>query len=206
MAQEIEAKFYILQVAELRHRIEALGASLTEHRVRELNLRFDTPDRDLHQLGHVLRLRQDTRARLTYKDSSRMDAGVLSRGELEITVSDFNVTRDILEALGYQVAFIYEKYRTTYRLGAAELMLDEMPYGNFLEIEGDPDAIRPAAERLQLNWATSIPESYSSLFDKLSRRGTVGFRDLTFDNFRGVSISAEDLGVTPADGNESGQS
>ncbi len=199
MAQEIEAKFYIRRAVELQQRIESLGGTLTAHRVHELNLRFDTPDRELHQLGHVLRLRQDTRARLTYKDAARMDAGALSRSELEITVSDFNVTRDLLEALGYQVAFIYEKYRTTYRLDTTELMLDETPYGNFLEIEGELEGIRASAERLLLTWSAGIPDSYSVLFERLKASRGLGFRDLTFENFAGVSISPADLGVMPAD-------
>lgn len=199
MAQETEAKFYILRAADLQRRIEALGAHLTAHRVHELNLRFDTPDRELHQVGHVLRLRQDTRARLTYKDAARVDAGALSRSELEITVSDFNETRNLLEALGYQVAFIYEKYRTTYRLGATELMVDEMPYGEFLEIEGEAEGIRPSAEQLGLTWSTAIPDSYSALFERLRANRGLGFRDLTFENFAGISISSADLGVMPAD-------
>ncbi len=199
MAQETEAKFYILRAADLQRRIETLGANLTAHRVHELNLRFDTPDRELHQVGHVLRLRQDTRARLTYKDAARVDAGALSRSELEITVSDFNETRNLLEALGYQVAFIYEKYRTTYRLGGTELMVDEMPYGEFLEIEGEAEGIRPSAERLGLTWSAAIPDSYSALFERLRANRGFGFRDLTFENFAGLSISSTDLGVMPAD-------
>lgn len=199
MAQEIEAKFYILRSKDLQHEIEALGARLTAHRVHEMNLRFDTPNRELHQLGHVLRLRQDTRARLTYKDAARVDAGALSRSELEITVSDFNVTRDLLEALGYQVAFIYEKFRTTYRLDRTELMLDETPYGDFIEIEGEPKGIRSSVERLHLTWSAAISESYSALFERLRASHGLGFRDLTFDNFTGLSISPADLGVTPAD-------
>lgn len=199
MAQEIEAKFYILRPVDLQRRIEALGATLTAHRVHELNLRFDTPERELHQLGHVLRLRQDTVARLTYKDAAHPEAGALSRSELEITVSDFGVTRDILEALGYQVAFIYEKYRTIYSLDGTELMIDELPAGNFLEIEGDPDSIKSAAQQLGLDWAAAIPYSYSALFERLSARRSLGFRDLTFENFKGVTISSADLGVTPAD-------
>ena len=199
MAQEIEAKFYVSRAADLQQRIEGLGAVLIAHRVHELNLRFDTPDRELHQLGHVLRLRQDTRARLTYKDAARMDAGALSRSELEVTVSDFNVTRNLLEALGYQVALIYEKFRTTYRLGQTELMLDEMPYGDFLEIEGNAEDIRQCAEHLGLTWSAAIPDSYSALFERLKASLGLGFRDLTFENFNGVSISPADLKVVPAD-------
>jgi len=31
---------------------------------------------------------------------------------------------------------MYEKYRTTFTIGSLEVVLDELPYGNFVEIEG----------------------------------------------------------------------
>jgi len=42
----------------------------------------------------------------------------------------------VFEALGYAVYMMYEKYRTTFRLDNLEVVLDELPYGNFVEIEG----------------------------------------------------------------------
>src|SRR5512140_627577 len=120
MAQETEAKFYVLGLAALQERVESLGAERGDARVHELNLRFDTQAGDFRRRGRVLRLRQDTRARLTYKDADSTQAGTLSRREVEITVSDFDTARELLEALGYRVSFIYEKYRTTYKLGDLE--------------------------------------------------------------------------------------
>jgi len=199
MAQETEAKFYVERLGDLQKRLERLGARLEEARVFELNLRFDTPNGDLKRAQSVLRLRRDTRARLTYKDSGRMEAGALSRRELEFTVSDFDGAREMLEALGYEIVFIYEKYRSTYELDGVEVMLDEMPYGQFVEIEGNADALRVTAERLGLNWDTSIPDNYSLLFEHLQARRNLPFRDLTFDNFRGIQVSAADLAVRPAD-------
>ena len=51
-------------------------------------------------------------------------------------VSSFDNAKALLEALGYRVSVMYEKYRTTYDWGGCEVTLDEMPYGDFAEIEG----------------------------------------------------------------------
>lgn len=199
MAQEIEAKFYVMRPDELRRRLEALEAKLTEPRILEVNIRFDTPQQEFQQSGRVLRLRQDSRVRLTYKDSDKIQSGAMSRREIEFTVSDFDSAKEFLEALGYQVALTYEKYRTTYQMPGVEIMLDEMPYGNFVEIEGDEAQLRPTADKLRLKWEAAIQDSYSGLFAKLRARRHMQVRDLTFENFKAVEVSADDLGVQPAD-------
>ncbi len=199
MATETEAKFYIEHRDTLQKRIESVGATLSEPRVLETNLRFDTPDHDLHQVGYVLRLRQDTRARMTFKDGEQTQGGAFNRRELEFTVSDFDTAKELLQALGYEVSFTYEKYRTTYKLDGAEIMLDEMPYGNFVEIEGPEKMIRALADKLQLKWDAAIQDSYSMLFDKLRAHQGWHMRDLSFENFKQLPVTPELLGVTPAD-------
>ena len=199
MAEEIEAKFYVTHLIDIQRRVKLMDAALLEPRVLERNLRFDTATQDLRRAGRVLRLRQDRRSRLTYKDSGRFEAGALKRRELEFELSDFGAAQQLLEALGYQVIFIYEKYRTTYKFGQHQLMLDEMPYGNFVEIEGEPVGLEAAARLLGLKWQASIPDSYSALFERVHNRLQLGFRDLTFENFQGVRVSADDLAVNPAD-------
>jgi len=67
---------------------------------------------------------------------------------VEVQVADLVGARLVLESLGYLVVFEYEKYRTTYELDGVELMLDELPYGDFVELEGDPDGLKHAAHRL----------------------------------------------------------
>lgn len=200
MAQETEAKFYVRAPEELRQRVEALKARLIDAHVYELNLRFDTRAGDLRETGRVLRLRKDKRARLTYKDSERTPPGSLGRREVEVTVSDFDATRELLQALGYEVAFIYEKYRSTYELGDLEIVLDELPYGHFIEIEGEEDEIRPTADKLGLKWDALIRDSYHLLFERLRTARRWSFRDLTFGDLKNVRVTAADLGVTPGDG------
>jgi len=168
--------------------------------VHEINLRFDTPDRSLTSAGKVLRLRQDTRARVTYKGLGTLEGGAHLRQELEFTVSDFDTAKALFEALGYQVYTIYEKYRTTYQLGNVEVVVDELPTGDFLEIEGpDSDSIHHAAQQLGLNWEAGIMDSYTALFERLKVRLGLSFRDLSFDNFKDMEITPELLGVMIAD-------
>jgi adenylate cyclase class 2 len=122
------------------------------------------------------------------------------RQEIETEVSDLGAARRILEALGYQVAISYEKWRTTYRLANLEVVLDEMPYGHFCEIEGpDGESIQAAATQLNLDWNARIMDSYLGLFWRVKAARGLSARNLDFDSFAGLEISPEDLGTVYAD-------
>lgn len=198
--QELEVKFYLSHPARLQTRLEALGARLEQPRTYEINLRYDTPTLDLLQSGRLLRLRQDTAARITYKGPGRVEGGARLRQELEFVASDFAMAQAVIEALGYQVMMMYEKQRATYALGEVLVTLDEMPYGNFAEIEGpDGERIQHAAAQLGLDWQQRILESYTVLFDQVKQNLGLTFRDLSFENFSGMAISPVAMGVQPAD-------
>jgi len=197
--QETEAKFYVLDLTEMEIRVQDLGARVIQSRVLEMNTRFDLPDASLRSESRVLRLRRDTEARLTYKSASTNEQGVLSRTEIEFIVEDFETATQFLEALGYQSIFYYEKYRTTYELNGVFIMLDELPYGNFVEIEGDTlEAIRKASDTLKLNWNAAIGISYYALFGRACKTLNLSFQDLSFENFAGIQVTAAHLGVSPA--------
>ena len=198
--QELEIKLYLLDMPAFQQRVESLGGQLIEPRLHEINLRFDKPGEQLTRASQVLRLRQDTAARLTYKGPGETIDGVHARREIEFTVSDYQSARALLEALGYQVSLMYEKFRTTYDLDGLQVTLDEMPYGNFTEIEGpDAEQIRVMAEKLGVNWGARILESYTSLFDHLREKLGLTFRDLSFENFKEIDVTHQALGVQPAD-------
>jgi adenylate cyclase, class 2 len=197
--QELEVKFFVPDLPRFEKRLADLGAALEQPRVHEVNLRFDTPAEDLSRSYKVLRLRQDTQVRVTYKGPGLEQDGVHQRQELEFSVSDFATAQAVFEALGYQVVVMYEKYRTTYSWNGLEVVLDEMPYGNFVEIEGpDGESIQKAARRLSLDWERRILGSYVFLFEQLRQAKGWTFRDLSFANFAGKAFSEEDLGVQRA--------
>lgn len=201
--KEIEAKFYVRDLKKIETCLQDLEARLIQPRVLETNLRFDLPDGGLRSEGRVLRLRQDTEARLTYKGAGKSEKGIVNRTEIEFVVDDFEKAKLFLEVLGYQKLLQYDKYRTTYEFEDCHIMLDELPYGNFVEIEGEnTTAIHSAANKLGLNMQTAISESYSSLFEKVRRTLGLTFTDLTFANFAGIQVSPEHLQVQSADSNQ----
>jgi adenylate cyclase class 2 len=198
--KELEVKFCVADLKALQARLEALGACMLQARVHEINLRFDTPQEELRNSGRLLRLRQDTAAHVTYKGPGEVSGGARLRQELEFTVDDFHMAQALFEALGYQVSMMYEKYRTTYKLGELVVTLDEMPYGSFAEIEGpDGESIQAAAGQLGLDWERRNLESYTILFENARQVLGFSFRDLSFANFKGLEVTPQDLGVLQAD-------
>lgn len=189
--QETELKMHVADLDLVRARIEEAGAEVVAPRVFEKNIRFEDAAGEFARTSTVLRLRYDTRARLTYKDGEKVhDQYGSTRFEAEVEVSDLDTMQIILERLGFYPAFIYEKYRTTYALAGAEIMLDELPFGNFVEIEGDEATIRAVLNQVDFGSAKRYTNSYSVLFKIARQNRGWAFRDLTFDNFAGVPLDA----------------
>ena len=197
---EKEAKFYVRDLKKIEQQIKALGGVIVQPRVFESNLRFDTSKGELSASYQVLRLRQDMRARLTFKGPADPNSEVSARLEYEVEISDLATGRHILEALGYQVITIYEKYRTSYALDDVEISLDEMPFGSFMEIEGaDTQHIKAMAGKLNLKWEKRSALSYLRIFSQVKEQLDLSMRNLTFDNFLEVEIKPKHPQLTYAD-------
>jgi adenylate cyclase class 2 len=192
---EIEVKFLVADLEGLRQRLAGIGAEQKKPRTYEKNIRFDTQWQSLMLQGKLLRLRQDTAAWITFKgeleESHPSEARI--REELEIEVESFDTAKAILEKVGFEAQQVYEKYRQTFQLGDVEVVLDELPYGNFVEIEGEDGAIRKAAERLDLNWTKRILKNYLAIMQDLKEYHQLTFDDLTFDNFSDQQAQIVDL-------------
>ena len=101
------------------------------------------------------------------------------REEIEVDVADAAILGRIFEGLGMRGWFRYEKYRTTYKLPPSErwakdlvIELDETPIGNFIELEGVPEAIDRAADALGYARHDYILKSYLALYlDECRRKG-----------------------------------
>lgn len=191
--QEIEAKFAIRDLASIQAHLLGLGAVCIVSRQMEFNLRYDTPDESLSKTGQVLRLRRYDDIRITYKGPGIRNEGVLERTEIETTLGDFDAARLIIEALGYKPIFLYEKYRAIWELKDYHIMLDEMPFGKFIEIEAtSSEQVRELAAELGLNPHAAIPASYQTLFERVKVWRRLTFSDITFANFTGISINPSD--------------
>jgi adenylate cyclase, class 2 len=189
---EVEVKFYLHDLALTRNQVKKTGG-LFEKRDTETNLRLEDQYSSLFKRKSLLRLRQtQDHNLLTYKGKvNAPDSGCKVYHEIEVMVSDFNNMIGILENIGYRQVQCYEKIRETYRIGNVLICLDTMPYGNFMEIEGDPKEIKVMAESLGFKWKDRILGNYLSIFEQLKKKFNLGFNDVTFDNFKEVAIDFE---------------
>lgn len=125
----------------------------------------------LRQTRAVLRLRRtDSKAFLTYKRRIQNETGVKEQIEYETEVSDVEATEKILENIGFTLSLVYEKRRKTWKLRNAEVALDELPFGLYMEIEGTLSAIFEAEALLGAEDYQVEHETYPNLTIKFGKR------------------------------------
>lgn len=194
---ETEVKLYVSDFEQIKANLSKAGAICTKPRILERNVRYDLPDQSLALEKRILRIRQDTAIHLTYKEplpisdqqpnKDKKDI-ISSRLEIETIVNDFDAMDSILRYLGYHPYMVYEKYRTTYELDGAEIVLDELPYGKFVEIEASVEQIKALIPRIGLSDALKIDAGYVAIFRFIKQKLDLSFTDLTFSNFTGVLV------------------
>jgi adenylate cyclase class 2 len=188
---EIEVKFFLQDRESMRRKITGIGAT-GGGEIYEFNARYDDAADSLEHGSSLLRLRRDERVTLTYKHRpAETDDQFKIHGELEVELNNFDVMADILHALGFHRRQVYEKRRETFRLQGAVLCLDQMPFGDFLEIEGPKSDIRSIAERLELDWRRRILATYLDIFADIQNQLGLPFTDITFENFKEVPLNPE---------------
>jgi len=195
MGKETEIKLPVRDSKAFERRVKKLGgrrAKAGSGRVHELNVIFDTPDGGLAKHGQLLRIRTESvpggkkespqRVVLTFKQPAVRaiddDGGRFKiREETEVEVAEAGTLGKIFEGLGLRGWFSYEKYRTTWKLGAATrwakdllIEMDETPVGTFLELEGPPEAIEKAAEALGYSRRDYLLKNYLELYAEDCRR------------------------------------
>lgn len=164
---ETEIKLRMEDPEAARALLEGVGFRIHRQRVFETNTVFDTAGSELQQSGRLLRLRSSGEdAVLTYKGPADLGGRHKSRPELEISISDFETTQRIFEALGYRPTFRYDKFRAEFtRSGEpGTATVDETPIGCFVELEGTPSWIDRVVQELGKGDGDYITSSYGSLY------------------------------------------
>jgi hypothetical protein len=76
-----------------------------------------------------------------------------------------------------------------FQLDDVKIMLDELPFGCFVEIEGpDEAAIADAADRLGFAWEAGVDLSYMEIFERLLDVTGLDIPNLTFSDFEGYEL------------------
>ncbi|MBW2181011.1 MAG: class IV adenylate cyclase [Deltaproteobacteria bacterium] len=185
---EIEVKFYLDDIKPIQNYLVDLGA-VHKGRFFESNIRFEDKNNKLLKNQSLLRLRKDAKTTLTYKSKPPFENNEFKiHQELEVEVNDFEKMNLILESLGFHQEQIYEKWRETFIIQKTIVCIDQMPFGDFLEIEGEMKDIKNLADTMALDWEKRILLNYIELFDIIKQNLNLSFNDITFNNFKDISV------------------
>ncbi len=178
---EIEVKVPVADVAGIKARAENLGYAILRERHFEANILYDYQDRSLSLSGCLLRVRETPEGALfTFKGKVVHDPSFKVRPEVETLCESGSSLRSILENIGLRPFFRYEKFREEYEGEGGFLCLDELPFGHYLELEGEPSAIEALAAALDLDRATFLKRSYADLYGEHCRKLGIPFGDIVF--------------------------
>lgn len=181
--EEIEVKLPAADLGQVRERLEKAGAVLRAPEHEESNDLYDDAERKLSGSGRTVRLRRAAgRAILTYKGQARFEDGAKIREEREVDVSDAGEAEAILAGLGLRRRFRYEKRREEWDCGGCVVALDTTPIGTFVEIEGEPPAIRKLIPLLDLDFTEAIPYSYAELYQRRRKEDPKLPPDMVWNN------------------------
>jgi len=174
MSIEIEKKYRLTpaQRDELSQRLRLSGATL-QGREFEENTLYAGAGLDTQRQALRLRRAGDT-STFTYKERDDSASAIKRHREDETRVENPEALEAILAALGYHPALVYEKRRATWLVRRAEVVLDELPFGLFVEIEGEENEIREVESLLGLGEAEAEMATYPELAARHgTRRGSV---------------------------------
>lgn len=186
MKTEYEAKFVNINTSEIRQKLRSLGGSCEKPERLMRRVTIDSPK--MKQNKGYLRVRDEgDRVTMTYKQFNK--SSVDGAKEYEVNVDNFEETIAILEAAGLPYTSFQESKRETWRLGDAEIVIDEWPWlAPYIEIEADNECIvRETAEALGFSWDDAIfgdvMAAYRAQYPHLAPFDTVAsMRNVTFDS------------------------
>jgi adenylate cyclase class 2 len=166
MPIEIEKKYRLTgkQREEVLRRLPKIGAKRQGEEF-EVNTLYAGETLEIER--SVLRLRRvGKRATLTYKERFPTRSAVKQQREDETPIDDPEAMESILDALGFTPALVYEKRRETWTLGKTEIVIDELPFGLFMEIEGTEKDILDVEGKLAIKGLKAETATYPQLARK----------------------------------------
>lgn len=181
---EKELKFKIDNPETLINQLLKNGATFL-NKSKERTIRFDTPKLDLERKGIFLRVREGSKKIITLKEKIGENEAVKTRKETEFEIEDIEYMRYILERLGFNYIRIFEKFRINLTYKGTTVSIDELPFGIYIEIEGEENDINLVMKELGFRDEDKIVGTYWDLFEKHKQKNNLGGEDILFpDSFQ----------------------
>ncbi len=168
---EIEIKFLDVDFDKIREKLRREKANFLKKFFEE-NIVFDTKDLELKNKNMVLRLRRADKITICLKKpiKNMVPSKFKELEEYEVETNNFEIAKKIFNNLGFLDAFKYEKIREVWKLSNCYIFLDELPFGKFVELEGEKEAIDEVIDILDLKRYPSSNKNYYQLFLESSKK------------------------------------
>ncbi len=185
MKSEIEAKFLNVDHDEIRAKLTALGAECVQPMRQMRRMTFENPA--MKARNGWIRVRDEgDRTTLSYKQTDALT--IDGTKETEVTVSSFDDMIAIMQQFDMNHGSFQESRRETWRLGDAEIVLDEWPWLHpYIEIEAETsELVQSTAEQLGFSMGDAlygdVMVAYRAQYPHLSETDTVGgLSEVKFD-------------------------
>ena len=165
---------------EKKYRLRPEQRRALEQRLRALGLKpgeVEFEENTLYQGGGLeygtsaLRLRRvNGRAILTFKRRLPSRSSIKHQEENETIVADADAADAILRGLGFRPGLIYEKRRTRWEIDRVKLVIDELPFGLFMEIEASVKDIKRVEKLVDVADLPAVLDTYPRLTANLGKK------------------------------------
>src|SRR5207302_2453875 len=119
----------------------------------------------------ALRLRRfNDRAKLTFKQRIPTSSVIKHQQEEETEIANADAAHAILTELGFRPALVYEKRRIRWNIGRTKVVIDELPFGLFMEIEASEREIRRVERLIGAEALPAVIETYPTLTGKFGKK------------------------------------
>lgn len=189
MKTEIEVKFYPVDGDRYREKLLSCGAKLL---IPERKFRRVMGDRSANpQLGKndFVRVRDEGEVvRLSFKRSADESGLISDQKEIDVEVSDFSKTIEIMKLSGFKFNRFQETVRETWTLNECEVVIDWWPgLDPLTEIEGRSEKlVKKTADILGFDWnkriITSAVEVYMKVYGLSEKEVLEKVSNINFDN------------------------
>ncbi len=180
---EKEIKFSVEDINSLINRLKEKKAKFISSSFQRTT-RFDTPSKELEKQGKFLRTRSGHKNIMTLKINNRSQNNLFESQEIEFETDHIEKIRDILNEIGFSKELIMEKYRVNMELDGVDISIDELPFGFFIELEGEEDKIFELAKKLGFDLNKKIVVTYWDLFEIYKRENNKEYlgENIVFEN------------------------
>ena len=120
---------------------------------------------------------------LTVKRKTQDNIHFFEREEMEVKIQngeDVETLREALKALGFKKEIIFEKKRKNILKDDIVISFDELPFGFFVEFEGNPEVIEKYINKFDLSSKPKITKAYLALWEDYKKKHRIKAENCIF--------------------------